>query len=451
MSTIVSARAQGMLVLRLRARVAVAIAIAAAAAVGIEAVWISEWRGPWSSDYPLMTVLVLLGATASHFPVQLTPRFKTNAATAAHFAILLLFPAPLAIGLVALSVLLGNSTLALRRTPDGRRRRGVYDSLFNTAQMMIATGIGAAVLNALRPETSGAQLVLADAWAIPLAGAAMYLANTGVVALVAGLHTGRKPLDVWVATQRMDGASEAALYLIGLITAIVSRAYPWAPLIMVIPTAVVYLSTKRGVLLNQQTIEAVEAMADMVDRRDPYTAEHSKRVAANVAMIAPAMGLSPEDVATVRLAARVHDLGKIALPDSVLRKEGKLTPEEFALMQEHPRHGHEILARFPQYRKGRDIVLAHHERVDGKGYPRGLRAERIPLGAQIVAVADALDAMTSDRPYRAALPLHQAMTELRIGRGTQWSPSVVDTVDRLLNIEKRELSFGSTVAAMQTA
>lgn len=120
-------------------------------------------------------------------------------------------------------------------------------------------------------------------------------------------------------------------------------------------------------------------------------------------------------------------------------------------MKAHSRHGYEILAKFPQYRKGREIVLAHHERVDGKGYPRGLRADRIPIGAQIVAVADALDAMTSDRPYRAALPLHQAMTELRLGRGTQWSPAVVDTVDRLLNVEKRELSFGGALNGLQTA
>jgi HD-GYP domain-containing protein (c-di-GMP phosphodiesterase class II) len=161
--------------------------------------------------------------------------------------------------------------------------------------------------------------------------------------------------------------------------------------------------------------------------------------------------MRPDDVATLRLAARVHDLGKIGLPDSILRKEGKLEPEEFALMKEHARRGHEILAKFPQYRKGREIVLAHHERYDGKGYPSGLIAERIPLGAQIVAVADALDAMTSDRPYRAALPLHQAMTELRIGRATQWSPAVVDTVERLTQVAKRELSFGDTATQPQPA
>jgi HD-GYP domain-containing protein (c-di-GMP phosphodiesterase class II) len=159
-------------------------------------------------------------------------------------------------------------------------------------------------------------------------------------------------------------------------------------------------------------------------------------------VIAAAMGVSREEVARVRLAARVHDLGKIALPDSVLSKEGKLTSEEFALMRDHPRLGFEILAKFPQYEKGREIVLAHHERIDGRGYPRGLSGDQIPLGAQIVAVADALDAMTSHRPYRAALPLHQAMTELRLGRGMQWSRAVVDTVDSLVSVGEHALSIG---------
>jgi HD-GYP domain-containing protein (c-di-GMP phosphodiesterase class II) len=442
-------KTHALLTLQLRGRVAIAAAAAVAGGVAVEAVWVSGWRGSWSADIRLIVVFVILGAIASHFPVELTPRFKTTVATAVHFAILLSFPAPIAVGLVGISVLLGNGTLALRRNREGRRRRGLYDTLFNTAQMMVAAGVGAAVLYTLRPETSAAHPALADALAIPLAAAAMYVANTGLVALLVSLQTGRRPFDVWLATQRMDAASEAALYLIGFVTAIVADAYVWAPLVMVVPTAVVYLATKRAVMLNQQTIEAVEAMADMVDMRDRYTADHSRRVAANAAMIATAMGMRPDEVATLRLAARVHDLGKIGLPDSVLRKEGKLAPEEFALVKQHPRRGHEILSKFPQYRKGRDIVLAHHERVDGKGYPYGVRADRIPIGAQIVAVADALDAMTSDRPYRAALPLHQAMTELRLGRATQWSPAVVDTVDRLLNVEKRELSLGGLGARLQ--
>lgn len=163
------------------------------------------------------------------------------------------------------------------------------------------------------------------------------------------------------------------------------------------------------------------------------------------------MALSREQVATIRLAARVHDLRKIALPDSILSKPGKLTPGELTLMKAHPQVGCDILAKFPQYRKGRDIALAHHERIDGGGYPHELRGDQIPLGAQILAVADALDAMTSNRPCRPALLLHQAMTELRMGRGTQWSADVVDTVDRLLSAGRPELSFARATALLTTA
>jgi HD-GYP domain-containing protein (c-di-GMP phosphodiesterase class II) len=450
MGALVGARAQTLLRLRFGSRIAVGVSVTAAIAVATEALWIGAWRGAWSSD-PLMVLLVVLGAAACHFPVELTPRFKTSAATAVYFTTLLLFPPPLAVGLVGLSVLLGNGTLALQRNSDGHRKRGAYDSIFNAAHMMISTGLGAAVLYALGGEILTAQPPPADVWAIPAAAGAMFTVDSGAVALMVGFHSGRNPLHIWTTTQSLNAASEAALYLIGFVTALVAFAHPWVPLAMVVPTAVVYLSTKRAVVLTQQTIEAVEAMADMVDMRDRYTAQHSQRVAANVAAIASAMGLSRENSATVRLAARVHDLGKIAVPDAVLLKEGKLTPQEFELMKGHSRHGYELLAKFPQYRRGREIVLAHHERIDGKGYPRGIRGDRIPLGAQIIAVADALDAMTSDRPYRAALPLHQAMTELRLGRGTQWSPAVVDTVDRLLNSEKRELSFGGALEGLQTA
>jgi HD-GYP domain-containing protein (c-di-GMP phosphodiesterase class II) len=426
---------------RLDLRIVAMVTLTASAAVSMESIWIAAWRGPYYGDPRLLATLMLMGAAATHFPVELTPKFKTNTATAVYFAILLLYPPPLAIASVGLAVLAGNGTLALRRNHLGQRRRGLYDSGFNVAQTMIALGVAAMALYALRPERPMVLLDAADLSAIPAAAGAFYMATTLLVSAVVSVQLSRKPWDVWLATQRIDIPAEAALYLIGFVTAVLAADHPWAPLVMVIPTVVVYLSTKRAVLLHEQTIAAVEAMADLVDKRDPYTAEHSRRVAANAALIASAMSLSRDDVATIRLAARVHDLGKIGLPDSILAKPGKLTPGEFALMKRHPQLGCEILAKFPHYRKGREIVMAHHERIDGTGYPRGLRGDQMPVGARILAVADALDAMTSSRPYRPAMRLHQAMTELRIGRGTQWSAEVVDTVDRLIDARQAAFSF----------
>jgi putative nucleotidyltransferase with HDIG domain len=167
-------------------------------------------------------------------------------------------------------------------------------------------------------------------------------------------------------------------------------------------------------------------MADVVDRRDPYTFEHSQSVADHAVRTARRLRLPDKEVELIRLAARVHDLGKIAIPDEVLHKQGRLTEAEFELMKKHPQTGAEILAKFPEYKRGRELVLAHHERMDGLGYPRGLAGAAIALGARIIAVADSWDAMTSDRPYRKALASDVALGELLRGRGTQWDADVVD-------------------------
>jgi putative nucleotidyltransferase with HDIG domain len=201
---------------------------------------------------------------------------------------------------------------------------------------------------------------------------------------------------------------------------------------MMVPVAGIQLALARSVQLAEQTIAAVEAMADVVDRRDPYTFQHSESVAAHSVRIARRLMLPDKEVDLIRLAARVHDLGKIAVPDEVLHKQGRLTEAEFDLMKKHPETGAEILAKFPEYRRGRELVLSHHERMDGLGYPHGLVGGAIALGARIIAVADSWDAMTSDRPYRKALDAEVALAELLRGRGTQWDTAVVDAFAQTL-------------------
>jgi HD-GYP domain-containing protein (c-di-GMP phosphodiesterase class II) len=125
-------------------------------------------------------------------------------------------------------------------------------------------------------------------------------------------------------------------------------------------------------------------------------------------------------------AARVHDIGKIGIPDRVLNKPGMLTAEERAIMETHPERGADLLRRYPDFAQGVEIVRHHHERWDGTGYPYRLKGTDIPLGARIVAVADSFDAMTSDRPYRPALPVRKAVEILRAGRGEQWDAVIVD-------------------------
>ncbi len=170
--------------------------------------------------------------------------------------------------------------------------------------------------------------------------------------------------------------------------------------------------------------DTLEALGAALDLRDTETAGHSRRVSLYCLEIARAMGCTPEQLKTIARGAYLHDIGKIGIPDSILLKQGKLTPEEMTIMQTHVRIGFELLSRIPFLATASDIVLAHQERYDGAGYPQGLTGEEIPLGARIFAIADTLDAMTSDRPYRQALPFQTAREEVVRESGRQFDPDV---------------------------
>jgi diguanylate cyclase (GGDEF)-like protein len=169
---------------------------------------------------------------------------------------------------------------------------------------------------------------------------------------------------------------------------------------------------------------AAAALAKAVDTRDAYTGSHSERVAALAAKIAGQLGLAPEEVELTRLAASLHDLGKLAIPEEILRKPGELSSAEWIVLQRHPQIGHRMLVSLGVDPIA-DWVLHHHERWDGSGYPAGLAGERIPLGARIIFVADAFDAMTSNRLYREPLSRDAAYLEVERCQGTQFDPEVV--------------------------
>ncbi len=186
------------------------------------------------------------------------------------------------------------------------------------------------------------------------------------------------------------------------------------------------LRTKR---LTDHLISAeavMVALARTVEARDSYTERHLQRVATRAVGVAGRIGLDSQQLETVRLGALLHDLGKIAVPDRVLLKQGPLSDEEYRQIQLHPEAGAEIVRPLTSVSAPEPVVLHHHERFDGGGYPAGLRGEEIPLAARIVAVADSFDAITSDRPYRPARSYETAFEILEDGRGLQWDPDVVD-------------------------
>lgn len=169
----------------------------------------------------------------------------------------------------------------------------------------------------------------------------------------------------------------------------------------------------------------LEALGDALDLKDAETEGHSKRVTAYTIAIARAMGVSNENIRIIARGAFLHDIGKMAIPDSILRKPGALTKEETAIMREHAYRGYQMLRKIPFLTEAADIVYSHQEMFDGSGYPRSLKGEEIPKGARIFAIADTLDAITSDRPYRAAQPFSAAKVEIVRCAGSQFDPEIV--------------------------
>ncbi len=169
----------------------------------------------------------------------------------------------------------------------------------------------------------------------------------------------------------------------------------------------------------------LEALGDALDLKDAETEGHSKRVTAFTIAIARAMDLQQERVRVIARGAFLHDIGKMAIPDAILRKPGRLSAEEQAIMREHASLGYQILRKIPFLQEAADIVYSHQERYDGSGYPRGLRGDQIPLGARIFAIADTFDAMTSDRPYRAAQSIASGRREIERQSGKQFDPEIV--------------------------
>ena len=194
-------------------------------------------------------------------------------------------------------------------------------------------------------------------------------------------------------------------------------------------------------------VDTVTALSEAIEKRDPYTGGHVRRVVIYSLLLGHELGLAREDLETIRLAATLHDVGKIAVPDQVLRKPGRLEGEEFDVMQRHAEDGAEIVARIRSLRHLLPGVRSHHERIDGKGYPDGLAGEELGRLPRIIGVADTYDAMTTDRPYRKALSVEAAASEIEAHSGTQFCPEVAAAFRRLYERGEFSLEYGERLLA----
>jgi HD-GYP domain-containing protein (c-di-GMP phosphodiesterase class II) len=197
-------------------------------------------------------------------------------------------------------------------------------------------------------------------------------------------------------------------------------------------TEIAIRSVRQRESLSRFAFDTAIALTEAIESRDPYTGGHCRRLAEYAALTAKELHMPNKEVESIRLGAALHDMGKIVVPDSILKKPDKLTPEEYAIVKQHCYSGGQICKRVGFLKAAYPIVYHHHERWDGRGYPDGVAGERIPLGARIVAVMDAYDAMTTDRPYRGAMSFAEATAILKDGGGTQWDPHIVDIFLQML-------------------
>ncbi len=417
-----------------RTKLFLGVTVSLGVTVLCSALW--HWQ---SADLMRFTCYLLVAILASGLKVQLP---GIDGTMSVNFLFILLgvmelsLSETLAIGCVATLV---QSVWQARNRPDPVK------VLFNVFGMMVnASALCYASYHWLDGKVGGNRPVL-----LIVAALVFFLANTLPISVVIALTENKTSRKVWSECYfwsfpyYLVGA--AAVGLVGIVN---SRA-GWQTSLLVLPVIYwVYRSyrlylgrleaEKERVEVEKRHVEqiaslnmrTIEALALAIEAKDHTTHTHLQRVRTYAVEIAKEIGLSPDEIEALRAAALLHDIGKLAVPEHIINKPGKLTPEEFEKMKVHPIVGAEILDRVAFPYPVAPIVRSHHERWDGSGYPAGLSGEQIPIGARILAAVDCLDALASDRQYRAAIPLDRAMETVKERSGKWFDPKVVEILER---------------------
>jgi len=367
-------------------------------------------------------VWFLLLVVAEALPVSMVRGGTMTIASILDLGAILLFGPWIAGTLDLVTTLIAQMVILRRPSGEAVLNAGLYASTTILA--------GAAFLAA--GGSLGAPHVLRDAFPVLLASSLYFMLNTSAVSLVLGTRSGQDPGRIW-KVQFRDGVPQYALSIgFGLLFAQVRTAagIPGV-LLLVLPLLFARYALQLYADLKGDLVSFVRALSVVLDAVDPYTHEHSVRVAEYSVRVARRLGLREEEVETIHYAALCHDIGKIAQRPEVIRKPHALDQDERRHMMRHPEAGARIVGQIRALRTAAAMVRTHHWRPDGRGYPSGLQDSEVPLGARIIHVCDAFDAMTSDRPYRKGLPIPRALAELHRHAGSQFDPGAVEALAEL--------------------
>ncbi len=363
----------------------------------------------------LLAILSLIFEVGIAFPLLINGTTSFSTVTFMAMVFLLPFPTPAVIGAVVVII------------NDLWERKPLRSLVFNFSNYALTFGLASLAWHYFSHGRRIHELPLTveSLAAIVAILSIFYLVNVFTLNGYLSVANRRPFTYIWLTQDAEFLLPYVSLQVVGMLFAALWGTAPAAIPFLVVPAVTTYLAFETIKRLQSQTQDAMIAMADAIDARDPYTAEHSKRVTDLAIRIAEVHGLRAQEIDRVELAARVHDLGKIGISDAILNKPGKLEDHEWDLMKAHPVIGEQLLGSYRQFRHESTIVRYHHERWDGRGYPDGVKGKDIPIGSRIIGVADAFDAMTSDRPYREALADEIAIDEIRKGALSQFDPQVV--------------------------
>src|SRR5438552_7460863 len=426
----------------LRIYALIAVVCSAAAFLLLTGEW--QWPGAFPSRYwNALAAFAILGILSDSFFLRLPfARVNTSVGFIPLLASVLLFghPWPMVIsGVTACFV-----DTFVRRKPAIR-------IWFNTAQYMLAAGLGGLIYARLGGSASLEEFSFTLIPFVSLV-AVFYIVNHGSVALAVAFSSGVSVREAW---DRIGSGSLVTDLLSSTLAVLLAVLYVKMQFIglaiLVFPLFLVRQLYQMNLQLQEELEEKLELMVKAMEARDPYTSGHSRRVAEYAMAIARELKLSATELDQIKSAALLHDVGKIYEEFApLLRKNGRLSPEERIVMRTHVVRSAQLVATVGRLRGSVEAIIRyHHENFDGSGYPDGLADYQIPIGARIIMVADTLDAMTSDRPYRKALPLATAIEELEKYAGRQFDPEIVRLVSRSAGI--RALLGSDRVARVESS
>jgi HD-GYP domain-containing protein (c-di-GMP phosphodiesterase class II) len=405
------------------------------AMAGIYSVIVSWIDTDWSKIRFQEYVLVLLFAGAiilvDHYPIHLLRGTKVSLINLPIFLSAALLHAPLVILATGVGLLVANLLACVER---GLLPRDIVSTV---GHWLFMAFLGYRIVHL---STPGVQWYTSRMGLLLLSALSFLLLDFLVFSLSQSFIYDEPFITTLRSITGQGIILETVQYLIGILGALAAYEDVWSVILLGVPISITYIAFKNIKETRYETVRILEDLADTVDLRDRYTGGHSKGVANLVQRTLAQLKILGTEATLIETAARLHDIGKIGVPDSILKKPCTLSPDEMAVMRTHPQRGSELIKKYKDFSRGALMIMHHHERWDGDGYPKGLREYEIPFGARVIAVADSFDAMTSNRPYRKALSTIQAIQILLEGRGTQWDPQIVTAFVHMILEQEDEKS-----------